>query len=195
MPEMSVSNVIYLIAVGSFTGMAAYTDLRERKVRNRLVVPFFAAGLVYHPVFNGWAGLGHALLGFAVGFGLFFALWLIGVGGGGDTKLMGALGAWLGWKHILLVMVVATVIVILLTIALMLYRAFTGGAAKMALQAAEADGGRTSKAQKKKKKMSHEERIADKQRRRLMAFALPVALATWLVVALDVWKLLPARFQ
>lgn len=193
MPELSVSQVLYLIAVAAFTVAAAVSDMRSRKIRNELTVSFFVAGLAFHTAVDGLDGFLYALLGFAAGFGIFFLLWIIGTGGGGDTKLMGALGAWLGWKQTLLVMVVATVVVILLTIVLMVYRAATGEAVKMATNMGDDTG--SGKSKKKSRPLSREEKTAQKQQRRLMAFALPVAIATWLVVFLNTWGYLPERFR
>jgi len=90
---MILPNLVFVLVVGAFTAVAAVSDLRTRRLPNWLTVPAFAAGLLAHTVVNGFAGLGFALLGFATGFGLLLVLWLIGGGGGGDVKLMGALGA------------------------------------------------------------------------------------------------------
>jgi len=52
----------------------------------------------------GWAtALGEGFLfslgGFATGFGIFFALWIMGLCGGGDVKLFAATAAWLGFYY------------------------------------------------------------------------------------------------
>jgi prepilin peptidase CpaA len=55
------------------------------------------AGLIYQLVaFFQLNGLWTALIGFAAGFGILFILWMVGTAGGGDVKLMGALGPWMG---------------------------------------------------------------------------------------------------
>ena len=85
-----------LFAVILFTSAAVVFDLRSRRIPNWLTVSSGALGLVYHLATGGISGLGFGLGGFVVGFGVLLVLWLVGGGGGGDVKLMGAVGAWLG---------------------------------------------------------------------------------------------------
>jgi prepilin peptidase CpaA len=59
-------------------------------------------GLVYHGVTNGWEGLLFSFGGLALGMALFFILYFMGGMGAGDIKLMGAVGAIIGSKGILL---------------------------------------------------------------------------------------------
>jgi prepilin peptidase CpaA len=76
--------------------VACVTDLRTRRIPNLLTFGAALAGLVYHGITGGYAGLGHSAGGWACGviaFGLPFAL---GGLGAGDVKLIAALGAWLG---------------------------------------------------------------------------------------------------
>ena len=93
-----------LIIVG-FTVVAAVVDWRTNKLPNWLTVSCFASALAFHFVagfFGENAGIsqalaqtGWALAGFATGFGILFVMWVCGWGGGGDVKMMGAMGAWL----------------------------------------------------------------------------------------------------
>lgn len=94
MPELSVASLVLVVVVAAFTAAAAVWDIRERRIPNKLTLPVFFAGWIYQAVFHGWSGLGDAGLGFLVGFGVLFALWMVGGGGGGDVKLMGALSVW-----------------------------------------------------------------------------------------------------
>lgn len=89
-------NLLTFIVVLAVVGVAVTIDIKTRRIPNWLTVPTFVAGLLYHIITGGWSGLGFALGGFGVGFGILLILWLIGGGGGGDVKLMGAIGAWLG---------------------------------------------------------------------------------------------------
>jgi leader peptidase (prepilin peptidase)/N-methyltransferase len=86
----------------------AMTDAREYIIPDEFTWGGLALGLAFS-LAGGLAGLGQALLGAVVGFGL---LWLVGlVGswifkqeamGGGDIKMMAMVGAFLGWKGVLL---------------------------------------------------------------------------------------------
>jgi prepilin peptidase CpaA len=102
--------------------VATFTDLRNRRVPNWLVLPFLLAGIVVSPWRHDWDGIGHGFswhsLGpfrwygigqsFAgLGLGLLiygFLFWLGGMGGG-DVKLSAALGAWIGPEQFLIALV------------------------------------------------------------------------------------------
>ncbi|MBC7819557.1 MAG: prepilin peptidase, partial [Planctomycetaceae bacterium] len=176
--------MVYLTCVGVFTATAAVTDLRIKRIPNKLTVPFFAAGLVYQLVFNGIGegigrpGLIDALVAFAAGFGLLWVLWMIGGGGGGDVKLMGALSVWIGLKATCFVFALSTIFVILGSVGAMAVGVFSNGL----FRTKEAYLGPGAIADQP----SPEVTVAQRSKRRIMGYAPPVALATWLVV---LWKL------
>lgn len=120
---MNSAVAIQLVAVIAFTLTAMITDLKWRRIPNPLTVGAFVLGLVFHLVTGGWDGLLFALGGFAVGFGFLLVLWLIGGGGGGDVKLMGAMGAWLGAKSTLIVFVLSAFISFLCLLVMMVVNA------------------------------------------------------------------------
>jgi len=72
------------------------TDLWARRVPNMLTFGTAAAALAFHLVVGGWAGLGWSAAGWLTGMLLFLPLFALRGLGGGDVKLLGALGAWLG---------------------------------------------------------------------------------------------------
>ena len=76
-----------------FTVVCLVTDVRTGRLPNWLTVPMFALGFLVHTLAHRWLGLQFSLLGFATGFGVLFVLWVFGGGGGGDVKMMSALGA------------------------------------------------------------------------------------------------------
>lgn len=78
---------------------AAVTDLLRFKVHNILTVPLLVAGLVYHATVNGSAGFTNSLLGALLGFSVLIGFYLMGGMGGGDVKLLAAIGAWLGLEY------------------------------------------------------------------------------------------------
>ena len=103
---------LFVGVVAVFLLTAAALDLRTRRLPNWLTVPMCIAGLIFHTVTAGWLGLGTAMGGFATGFSILLVLWLVGGGGGGDVKLMGALGAWLGPLLTLIVFLGSSVVAI-----------------------------------------------------------------------------------
>lgn len=171
MPTLTLPEILLIVVLSLFTVTAAISDIRFRKIPNKLTLPVFLAGLVYQLMFFGLPGLGDGLAGFAVGFGTLFILWMIGGGGGGDVKLMGAIGVWMGVNLTTWVLFLSTVFVILGTFLVLL-----GGMAREGVYKTKEKYLATSAAGKK-----HADR--DSRNRRIMAFALPVALATWVVLA------------
>lgn len=73
--------------------ISVYTDLKERKILNAVVVPAVVAGLVMNTVVNGTDGLAFSLKGLGAGLGLLFIPFALGGFGAGDVKLMGAIGS------------------------------------------------------------------------------------------------------
>jgi prepilin peptidase CpaA len=180
MPELTTELAVFVVCVGLFTLAAAISDMRTRRIPNKLTVPAFFAGLVFQGVFNGGPGLLDALYGFGIGFGLLFVLWIIGGGGGGDVKLMGALAVWLGFDLTLRVLIGSTVLVVAGTGAVMLWSICTKGKGKTKKKYIA-----TGKPIKKGKKPKAET-VKERQERRIMAYAIPVAVATWGVL---IWQL------
>ena len=90
--------------LGAMLVIAAITDVRSGKIHNWLTYPVIAIALIGHTLTGGptgygrWMGLSGSLCGLAVGFLPLLAAWLAGGIGGGDAKLMGAVGALGGWR-------------------------------------------------------------------------------------------------
>ena len=187
MPELSLQLVVYLVSVVVFTASAAVFDARVKKIPNKLTLPFFGMGLLYQLAFHGLGegvarpGLIGAAAAFAAGFGMMWVLWMIGGGGGGDVKLMGALSVWIGFKATCLVLVFSTIFVIAGTIGVMAFGVLTHGmyrTKEIYLASGESPNGLRPAA----------ETAVQRQSRRIMGYAPPVALATWLVVAWNLYR-------
>lgn len=78
-----------------------YTDITQKKIYNWITLPGIGIGLLMNGIFSGVAGLKSAGIGFALGFGFLFIIFLFGGMGGGDVKLMGAIGAIKGYPFII----------------------------------------------------------------------------------------------
>ncbi|HMD15982.1 MAG TPA: A24 family peptidase [Terriglobales bacterium] len=85
--------------------VAGFLDWRYRRIPNWLTVSGFAAGVAVNTILYRWPGLKGALLGTALGLGLLLPFVLVRSLGAGDWKLAGALGACLGWRQLLSVLV------------------------------------------------------------------------------------------
>lgn len=170
---MQLNLICMMLAVLVFTAAALVFDLRTRKIPNWLTVAALALALAFHVATAGLAGLGTALAGFGVGFGILFVLWIIGGGGGGDVKLMGALGAWLGPWLTMIVFIGSGVLALVGMVLLFTWRMIARGA-----QPAYAGGGGGG----------GDEKQGDiETARRMIPYALPVTVATWGVMGMKLF--------
>jgi prepilin peptidase CpaA len=179
------------------TGVASVTDLRTGIVPKWLTITALSLGVIMNIVrgallgsqgqelwrletgsawLGGLDGLLFSLTGFLVGFGVFFVMWVLGTCGGGDVKLLAALGAWLG--PVLVVWVIFASVGVLM--ALVLLKLLNGGFSFQGVQKNVPKPGRKDKKQQ----------AAPPALRRgvlRMTYSFPVALATAVVLYLFLW--------
>jgi prepilin peptidase CpaA len=84
------------LCAGAVSLVACATDLTRRRIPNWLTLGGAVAAIAYQSVVGGWAGAGQSLAGWGVGLLLFLPMFALRGMGGGDVKLLAALGAWLG---------------------------------------------------------------------------------------------------
>jgi prepilin peptidase CpaA len=89
--------------------IAAVTDLRRRRIPNLLTYTGLLLAVTGRSIFWGWPGLKSGLIGALVAGGVFCLLFLFGAMGGGDVKLMGAVGAWVGASDAALTLIAVSV--------------------------------------------------------------------------------------
>ncbi len=175
--------ILFVSVLAFALAYAAWIDWTTMKVPKWLTIGMLAVGLLLNVVrgtwmaaegVNGWLpsggmpalgavdGLLFSLSGFAVGFTLFFLLWIFGVAGGGDVKLAAGIGAWLGAIWILGSVVLALPFLMLIAVASLGYRML---------------GGRLPKSFATTTLPGHPQ-----SRRGLMGYALPLGLGTYLVL-------------
>ncbi|HET8891665.1 MAG TPA: A24 family peptidase [Candidatus Angelobacter sp.] len=94
----TIMNLAQLIPVlaSAVAVTAAISDVRERRIPNRLTYPAMAAGLALQAAVHGWRGLLLGLGGALLFGGLFLIFHLVRAMGAGDVKLAAALGCIIG---------------------------------------------------------------------------------------------------
>lgn len=171
----------YAIAVSILlTGLmatAAWIDWKTWRIPKRLTLGMLATGLIAQMIGGAWVGsqgrpgwlldggtavglldgLLFSLAGAITGFAIFFAFWILGVAGGGDVKHATALGAWVGPKFFIGILLVCMPVVAATLVVTML----------------------AGLAQGKPKPSTPTN--AKPGKRRLMSFSLPLAIATLIV--------------
>jgi prepilin peptidase CpaA len=111
----------YLLICASAIAMAgAFHDARSRRIPNQLTLTAMAAGFGARAALGGWLGLESALWGALLAGGVFFLFFVVGGMGGGDVKLMAAVGAWAGVGQVTPILLVAALAGGVLAIAYMI---------------------------------------------------------------------------
>jgi prepilin peptidase CpaA len=116
---MITQQKIWMFAVG-VTLLAGWVDFRTRKIPNWLTLPALVLGVAIHIVTAGWSGAIASLEGAGLALVLLLPLVLLRGLGAGDWKLMGAVGAFLGPRMFLFVLVGSLLVSSLMAIVAML---------------------------------------------------------------------------
>jgi prepilin peptidase CpaA len=90
--------------------VAAVIDGMYLKVPNNITFPLIVSGWGWSLYSGGPSALGWSVLGTFVGFSLLYFLHAIGGMGGGDVKLLGAIGAWVYTEHVWNIFVATTIV-------------------------------------------------------------------------------------
>ena len=108
--------------------IAGLLDYRSRRIPNWLSITGLAAGFAGHIYLSGLTGLRTAALGFGVAMLFYLPLFALRAMGGGDVKLMAALGAITGPNAWLILFIFTALLGGIAAIALLLYRGGLGRA-------------------------------------------------------------------
>lgn len=101
--------IFLIILMTSAITIAVVEDLRRMKIPNLVTFPTIVMALAYQSLAAGLNGFLFSAGGLAVGLGIFIVPYVLGGMGAGDVKLMGAIGAIVGAKGI----IIASLLVIL----------------------------------------------------------------------------------
>jgi prepilin peptidase CpaA len=108
-PLTTASQAIWFSTL-ALTLYAGWMDWRTRRIPNWLTVPGLCVGIAVNTASGGWHGLVLAFEGAGLALGLLLPLVLMRALGAGDWKLMGAVGALLGPKPFLFLLIVAALV-------------------------------------------------------------------------------------
>ena len=102
--------------------VAGILDSRYRRIPNWLTVSGLAAGVAVNTILYRWPGLKAALLGTALGLGLLLPFVLVRSLGAGDWKLAAALGACLGPRQLLSVLMGTILVAGVMALAVVIWK-------------------------------------------------------------------------
>jgi prepilin peptidase CpaA len=89
-----INSIILIVALL----LASIFDIKLKKIPNFLTFTLILWGLLSTTISKGFKGFQFSILGFLFGIAIFFIPFAFNLIGAGDTKLMGAVGAIMGWK-------------------------------------------------------------------------------------------------
>ena len=109
------------IGLGALVVFAVWTDLKSRRIPNVLTVAGCGVALLLRAS-QGWEPLGEGLLGLFLGLAISLPLVIAGGLGGGDAKLLAAVGAFLGPVPLLIALLITALVGGVMAAALAIYR-------------------------------------------------------------------------
>ena len=127
--KFTLNNYILLILIIT----SIFFDITKKKIPNFITFPVILWGLLTYTIFQGFEGFKFSGLGFLVGLGIFLVPFILGGMGGGDVKMMAAIGALKGWKFVLYTAVYAGLIGGVLVIIYLIYTKQLGPTLRRAL--------------------------------------------------------------
>src|SRR5215467_13249103 len=101
---MNAAEELIWILTLALTLSAALLDWRSRRIPNWLTVPGLFSGVAVHAAIAGRYGALFAFEGAGLALLILLPLVVMRALGAGDWKLMGAVGAFLGWRLVLFVL-------------------------------------------------------------------------------------------
>jgi len=110
------------ILLGILVAVAAFYDIRSRRIPNWLVLTGIIVGFVFNSYMSGISGFGRAAAGLGLGFILYFPLYLLRARGAGDVKLLAAVGSISGAGNCFWIFLLTAVLGGLIALVMLLFR-------------------------------------------------------------------------
>jgi prepilin peptidase CpaA len=115
-------------AMTAITLVAAFTDLKARRIPNWLVLAGVVAGFGLNAALGGWSGVAAAGLGFGLALLIYVPLFILRAMGGGDVKLMAAIGCMAGPNNWFTIFILASIAGAVYAVFLLVAKRSMGGA-------------------------------------------------------------------
>jgi prepilin peptidase CpaA len=162
--------------------LCAYWDLRYRKIPNWATLPGIVLGLGMNTLSYGWQGIKSSGIGLIVGFGALLVLFILSWMGGGDVKLMAAVGALKGYPFVVSALFYSLIVGVVIGVAMLIWNRKTLRTFKNLFFVI---GSRVSKLVPKQD--------IDREEGQKIPFGLAIVLGTaWAMIAGYAWS--PLRF-
>jgi Flp pilus assembly protein protease CpaA len=141
---------------------AALVDLRTTRIPKTLTISIAIAGLIVNIIRGGWLssqdyetwlfpagsiwigmidGFLFSFSGLLLGFIIFFVMYALGTCGGGDVKLCAGIGAWIGAKYVVFLLLVSVVALIIWIVSRMLFGDMSASTSKNSSKASAKKSG------------------------------------------------------
>ncbi|UCG44097.1 MAG: prepilin peptidase [candidate division WOR-3 bacterium] len=117
-PLSIVTDVLAILLLG----LCAYWDLRYRKIPNWATLPGIVLGLGMNTLQHGWGGIKASGLGLLIGFGALLVLFVLSWMGGGDVKLMAAVGALKGYPFVLSALFYSLIVGVVIGVIMLIWK-------------------------------------------------------------------------
>jgi prepilin peptidase CpaA len=104
--SLSVPAIVVLVC----TSIAAVTDWHNFTIRNAITLPLMVTGIIYHALIADGLGIFESVAAACLMAAILFVPYAMGVMGGGDLKLLAAVGAWLGIRLTFYVLIASSII-------------------------------------------------------------------------------------
>ena len=107
---MTTPNLLMAVPLVAGLLLAAVIDNASRRIPNWLSLPLLAAGILQSFFASSVVSPASSLLGALSALGLMIPFFLIGARGGGDVKILTAIGAWVGPQAVLAIFVIESIL-------------------------------------------------------------------------------------
>ena len=111
------SPALQLVPLFAMLALAAGIDVKSRRIPNWLTASILMTGVFQSLLARHLVSPAQSMAGVLVGFSLPFVLFVLNAIGGGDVKLLAAVGAWVGPVNILLIFVLKDIVGLVIVLA------------------------------------------------------------------------------